>query len=229
MKMDDQVFDILGIFLIFLVIQILIFWFALLIPSKENYYKFQESASKVVTYKLPKQMSLVKGEYRERYYLKLLDQSSGKITVKIDCSPVTTDHLIAKFCNVFFNQTVRVISVDLYEKYDKSNKKIASKIRSIHYKDLDNKFHTMNLWVVPYNSGVDTYNAKKKFIFYTVLNFIVLLGYFVIVLRQKYSLDKFYKSRDLLYKQIFNVIKIIFIFIIVGQMLAVPYYLYRYI
>ena len=195
MKIDNQIADILLIVFKFLVIQIGVFWFCLLLPSKEIYHQIQDSSSKVQTYQSPNQVKLVKGEYKQAYLLKLNDQISGNTVLSVDCTPVIIDPLIAKFCKVFYNQTVRVLSVDLYEKYDQSNKRILSKIKSITYKDLDNRFYKLDLWVVPYSSIRDSYNAKKKFIFYTLLDFLFLMGFMWVIAVQKYGLEEFYKKK----------------------------------
>lgn len=223
MKIDRQILDLGELFLSFIFVQFFIFWIVLLPFAKNDYINTQQVSYAIKSYQAPSEMKLEKGQYKQGYLLKLIDQSSQKEVLNVDCTPFITDHIVAKFCLIFFNQTVKLLTVDLYERYNSPNMRLSSKIKSVTYKDLDNNVHKTVFWDAPYKIGVDRYKAKNKFILYTILNLGVLLLVLFLVCNQRYEIDGICNNKHLKY---FIFLKLLFVFIIIVQIFAIFYYLF---
>lgn len=221
LKIDNQILSLLGLFLNFIFVQVIIFWIALLPLAKKDYQDTQQVSYAIKTYQAPSEMKLKKGQYKQGYLLKLIDQSNESVVFIVDCTPMITDHIVAKFCSIFFNQPVKALTIDLHERYNSSHIRISSKIKSVTYKDLNNTIHQANFWNTPYKSGVDLYKAKNKFIFFVFVDLIVLLLFYFITKRQKFELDLVPTSQDYLQKKIFNITQTIFKVIAIGNFIGV--------
>lgn len=229
LKINEQIYGLLRMFLIFIILQVSLFWSYILIPASEKYEITKHAIYTVHTYESPNEIRLIRGQYKSARHLLLKKNHSDIRILEFDCSAIITDQLIGKLCSHFFNGKNQILSIELYERTSEQEQNLDSKIRSITYKDSDANIQTLNLWQTPFNSKAYSYQARLVFIFGTLLNFIVLVIYLIIVWRTDYEFEVVHDLNDSKNQQLHHAIKRIFLLIIFLQIFAIGYFLFDHL